>query len=224
MKELDIYNSHIAGYKHLFIKNWAGLSKLDDTVIIIDAVIRISDLLEKHKDSIREVIKFKLTALPLCEYTMEISGANLNGVMSSFNSMKNRILEPGFFKQLTFAHSLLTISGDSTEYKEKLFHDMKIIFDEHDEFYNNKDYYIKKYIGITDDDINSGKSIDMENGCFYHYVEVYNKTLHAIKYRFHQEKGLGIWDFGPTSVKMEQISNSTALVEYIEKFYPEHAV
>lgn len=229
MKDLSTYETYFKQFEDIFTRTYERGLTNTEFMMLIGAVNQICKLLDHYKEDYYKGMDFKKNALPLIEYTEHTS---LSKPIYAFNEMKKRIENLNIFNLLYTddRKSGNIISGDTIEYRESLFDNIKKSFDEYDEFYNNRTYYNQRYIGITDEDIKLGKALEIK-GDFLYNIVVTKSGIFAKKYYTslnHLQVDMRDYEVSIDTI-MENISAAPSvsfdpLMGYLEKFYPEYLI
>jgi len=235
MIKSDTYNKYVKEYEPLFQRDFE--KGLDNTEIIelANAVKQVSYIVNSKVKKLKNIYEYQKKCLTFPEYD-ERHRKTMSGFgRFYFDEFIDNINSIGFFELLTVKNKksssvIFRVHNRRDDVSAKSFDDFfkqfKLICDEYDAYFNNKGFYIKRFLNTgesTKDEIVNFYKDSLYVGKFDEESKRISGVVHNIK---HDEDANFDFYTSDFSIDLEQANKKyySGIKVYLEEFYPEYIV
>jgi len=235
MQELDTYNKYVKEYAHLFDRDFEGGLSNPEIIELANAVKQVNYMINNKAKNLRNIYDYQKKCLTFPEYDERHSKTFKGYGRIYFDRFVENINSVNFFELLTSkrkknSNIIFKTDNHRDEFNAKTFSDMfnqfKLICDEYDDYFNNQEFYIKRFLDTGDSTKDKVVSYDRQS-LYIGYFDESAADISGLVYNINHDKD-SVFDFHTVefSVPLEKIDNKyyQGLNDYMKNFFPEYIV
>ena len=235
MQKLDTYNKYVKEYAHLFDRDFEGGLSNPEIIELANAIKQVNYMINAKAKNLRNIYEYQKKCLTFPEYDERHKKTFKGHGKFYFDAFVENINSVNFFELLTSKrkkNAMILFRTDnhrddfSASSFKAMFKQFKLICDEYDDYFNNQEFYIKRFLDAGESTKDKVVAYDRQS-LYIGYFDESGATIEGLVYNIkHTEDG--VFDFHTVefSVPLEKIDNKyyQGLNNYIKEFYPEYIV